>query len=116
MGKKAWLIFSIICVLMVVSVLLLIILLVPITPYVDVEVGGYEAIAKQEYTFNDTINTLEKQHSVTSSDVEKGKKADKYEEGNINPFTPKKDVTIYNEPTLNNDKNNGSTNLTPDSK
>ena len=116
MGKKAWLAFSIICVLIIVSALLLMILLIPETPYTEVEVGGYQNIAKQEYTFNDAINKLENEHKVTSKDVEKGKKTDKYEEGNINPFTPKEDVTIYNEPTLKNDQDSGSKPLTPDSK
>ena len=58
---------------------------------------------------------LKKQYGITESDVNKGKKTDKYDEGNINPFTPKSEVTIYNEPTINNNSNNSGT-LTPDSK
>lgn len=79
------------------------------------QVGGYKQIAKQDYTFSgEQVEQLKQQYSVTESDVNKGKKTDKYDEGNINPFTPKKDVTIYNEPTLKYE--NGSGALTPDSK
>ena len=113
MGKNAWLIFSVICILVVVTVLVLMLVLVPQVEYSGTQAGEYENIAKQEYTFTGDTSTLEQEYTVTTKDVEKGKKTDKYEEGNINPFTPKKEVTIYNEPTL---KNEGSTTLTPDSK
>ena len=58
---------------------------------------------RSEYKFDDSLNnqTLSKEYDITSSDVNKALKQDKYDEGNINPFTPKNEVTIYNEPTLN---------------
>lgn len=113
MGKKAWIVFGIICVVVVVVALVLMLVLVPQVKQNVSQVGEYESIAKQEYTFNGSITKLEKEYEVTSKDVENGKKKDKYEEGNINPFTPKNEVTIYNEPTL---KNEGATELTPDMK
>lgn len=113
MGKKAWIVFSIICVLVVVTVLVLMLALVPQAQYIGTQSNEYQNIAKQEYTFGGSISELKKEYSVTSKDVETGKKKDKFEEGNINPFTPKNEVTIYNEPTL---KNEGSTELTPDRK
>lgn len=113
MGKKAWIVFSIICVVVVVVALVLMLVLVPQAKHVGTQTGEYENIAKQEYTFSGNTSKLEKEYAVTSKDVEKGKKTDKYEEGNINPFTPKGEVTIYNEPTLNNQ---GSSELTPENK
>lgn len=113
MGKKAWIVFSIICVLVVLAVLVCMLVLVPQTNQNTTLTEKYQSIAKQDYTFNKKLETLEKNYNVTQKDVDNGKKTDKYEEGNINPFTPKNEVTIYNEPTL---KNEGSTELTPDRK
>lgn len=114
MGKKAWIVFSITCVLIVVTVLVLMLVLVPQVKQSGTPTSEYENIAKQEYTFiGKEISKLNKEYTITSNDVEKGKKTEKYEEGNINPFTPKGDVNIYNEPTLENE---GSTELTPDRK
>ena len=114
MGVKSWIVYGIICVVVVATALLLLLVLVPETNNTGVQAGEYEKIAKQEYTFSGgQIETLEKQYGVTQATVDKDKKADKFDDGNINPFTPKSEVTIYNEPTL---KNEGSTTLTPDSK
>lgn len=115
MGKKAWITFAIICVVLVILVLVAMLVLVPQVKSSGVTVDAYQKIAKQEYTFNDSnTDSLKKEYTVTTSKVEKGLKTDKYEEGNINPFTPPSEVTIYNEPTL---KNEGSSNpLTPESK
>lgn len=110
MGKKAWIIFSIICVAVVVAVLVGMLVLVPQVKHSGTQTDEYKNIAKQEYTFSGDTSTLEQKYTVTSKDVEQGKKTDKYEEGNINPFTPKNEVTIYNEPTLNNQGSNNSNN------
>jgi len=77
----------------------------------------YNGINKSEYTFDDSVNNqqLSKEYDITSSDVNQGLKQDRYEQGNINPFTPKGEVTIYNEPTLNNGSNTGKP-LTPSDK
>ena len=55
-------------------------------------------------------------YKVTNDDLVDGVKTDKFDEGNINPFTPKKDVNIYNEPTLNIDENKDEAELTPSDK
>jgi len=77
----------------------------------------YVGINKNEYKFNESVNnqTITKEYDITSSDVNKALKQDKYEQGNINPFTPKGDVTIYNEPTLNTGSNTNKP-LTPSDK
>ena len=117
MGKKAWIIFGVVCVVILVAVLVGILLLVPQVKSTGVQVGQYEQLAKQDYTFSGSeLDKLTHQYGVTVSDVNKGKKTDKYDEGNINPFTPKSEVTIYNEPTLENDNKVNSGNLTPDDK
>lgn len=116
-GKKAWVVFICIFVIIIVAALMLMLVLVPQVKSTGVQTGDYEEIAKQEYTFSGTdIPTLETHYGVTQSDVDKGKSTDKFDDGNINPFTPKSEVTIYNEPTLKNESGNGSGQLTPDSK
>lgn len=117
MGKKAWVILVCICVIIIVAALVLMLVLVPQNKSTGTIASNYEEIAKQDYTFSGTeIKTLEKQYVVTESDVNKGKKTDKFDDGNINPFTPKSEVTIYNEPTLENDNKTNSGTLTPDDK
>ena len=116
-GKKAWVVLVCICVIIVVAALVLMLVLVPQNKSTGILAGDYEQIAKQDYTFSGTeIKTLEKQYVVTESDVNKGKKTDKFDDGNINPFTPKSEVTIYNEPTLESDNKTNSGTLTPDDK
>lgn len=115
MGTKAWIALGVVCILVVATALVLMLVLVPQVKSTGTQAGQYQAIAKQEYTFSGTeIDKLKKQYGITESDVNKGKKTDKYDEGNINPFTPKSEVTIYNEPTL--EYENGSGELTPDRK
>lgn len=118
MGKKAWIVFSVVCVSIIAIALVLMLVLVPQSKNAGIQTNAYESIAKQEYTFSGTktADKLKKEYNVTSNDVENGKNTDKYEEGNINPFTPKSEVTIYNEPTIKNEKPNGSTELTPEDK
>ena len=115
MGKKAWITFAIICVLVIILVLVAMLVLVPQVKSAGIPADAYQKVARQEYTFDESnTDSLKKEYTVTTSKVEKGLKTDKYEEGNINPFTPAEEVTIYNEPTL---KNEGSKNpLTPESK
>lgn len=117
MGKKAWIVFIVICLIIIAAALVLMLILVPQVKTTGTQAGSYETLAKQEYTFDGSeIETLKKQYSITEDDVNKGKQTDKYEEGNINPFTPKSEVTIYNEPTKEADVNSGSGTLTPESK
>ena len=77
---------------------------------------SYVGINKNDYTFDNSVNnqTLSKEYGITSSDVSQGLKQDKFDQGNINPFTPKNEVNIYNEPTLNAGNNSGV--LTPNDK
>ena len=120
-GKKTWIIFGGLCIVIIATVLVLLLVLVPQVTTTGIQTNKYEPIAKQEYTFDGSeVENLKKQYGITEQDVNKGKKNNKYEEGNINPFTPNNEVTIYNEPTLEKENNknnaNGSTNLTPDQK
>ena len=117
MVKKAWIAFGIFCVVVVVTALVFMLVSVPQVKSSGVLTGEYNAIARQEYTYSDEkTEQLKHEYTVTSKDVAQGLKNDKYEEGNINPFTPKADVTIYNEPTLKNDVESSGSQLTPDSK
>jgi len=115
-GKKAWIVFGVLCVVVVAAALVLMLVLVPQSKASGVQTEAYEALKKEEYAFDgNTISTLNKQYGITSADVSNGKKNNKYEEGNINPFTPSSEVTIYNEPTKENETLDGSE-LTPDRK
>ena len=110
-GKKGWIVFGIICVAVIAVVLLGVLVLVPQVQSSGLQVGEYQNIAKQEYTYSGrTVETLEKKYGVTSSDVEQGKKTNKYKEGNINP------LTVYNEPTLQRPSSGNNQTLTPDQK
>ena len=116
MGKKAWIIFGLMCVIIVGIALVLMIVLVPQVKSSVGLVNEYNAIAKQEYAYSaERVESLKHEYTINSNDVEKGLKTNKYDEGDINPFTPNNQVTIYNEPTINNSSNNSGT-LTPDSK
>lgn len=101
MGKKEWMLYIIITVGMFAFVAVLLLFSVPQVESVSELPESYKGIVKSEYTFDDSVNenTLTKEYDITSSDVSNGLKKDKYEQGNINPFTPHADVTIYNEPT-----------------
>jgi len=116
-GKKAWIAFAGICVVIVAIVLVCMLVFVPQIKSTGIQAGEYEELAKQEYTFSgNAINKLTQQYGITESDVNKGKQTDKFDDGNINPFTPKSEVTIYNEPTLESDNKTNSGTLTPDDK
>ena len=117
MGKKAWIVFGVVCVVIVAAVLVCMLVLVPQMKATGIQVGDYKELTKQDYTFSGAaIDKLTQQYTVTESDVNKGKKTDKFDDGNINPFTPKSEVTIYNEPTIQNDNKTNSGTLTPDDK
>lgn len=117
MNKKAWIIFGIVAVIIVIAVLVLMLVLVPQLKSSNVQTGEYEALEKKTYTFDGTRTTdsLIQEYTVTTEDVKDGKKTNKYTEGNINPFTPKEQVTVYNEPTIKNENKDVSS-LTPSDK
>ena len=121
MKKREWIIYISITVAVFVMGALGILMLVPqIESYSELP-ETYVEINKGEYTFDDSVNknTLSKEYDINSKDVSQGLKQDKYDEGNINPFTPNNEVTIYNEPSLNigndNNQNDGKP-LTPSDK
>ena len=101
MGKKEWMLYIILTVGMFAFVAVLLLFSVPQVESVSELPESYKGIVKSEYTFDNSVNqnTLTKEHNITAADVSNGLKKDKYEQGNINPFTPSKDVNVYNEPT-----------------
>ena len=116
MGIKEWIIYISVTVAIFVVGAIGMLVLVPQTESRSDLNESYQGINRSEYTYrnNKQDSAIEIQYDITSSDINKALKQDKYDEGNINPFTPKKDVTIYNEPTLN--PNNGSNSNTPAGK
>jgi len=63
----------------------------------------YDEISKNDYTYEDTKYDPQKEenwemHEVNASDIRAGKNQGTYVPGNTNPFTPKDQITIYNEP------------------
>jgi len=76
-GTKAWIVYGIICVVVIATVLVMMLVLVPQATSTGLQAGSYEALAKQEFTFDGSeIDTLKKQYGVTQSDVDKGLKTD----------------------------------------
>lgn len=118
MNKKTWLIFGIVWAVLLMAAIILLIVLIPQDKGVSYSNKTYENIARENYTFSgNNTDTLKKEYSVTADDVSKGLNTNKYKEGNINPFTPKNQITIYNEPTYKPSSSKGSgTSLTPSDK
>ena len=116
MGIKAWVTYVIVFLVILAATLCGIFFLVPQIETTNVQAGEYESIIKMEYTYaGNKVTQKEKDYKITSDVVDKALDEDKYEEGNINPFTPPKDITIYNEPTLMNG-NKDQNNLSPSDK
>ena len=115
-GKKGWMLYIVITVAMFALVAVMLLVSVPQIESTSEIPESYKGIVKSEYTFDDSVNedTLTKEYDITSADISNGLKKDKYEQGNINPFTPNKDVSIYNEPTLKPNTDSGT--LTPSDK
>ena len=118
MSKKTWMIFGIVWAVVILCIIVLLIILIPQSKGTSSKTVKYESVARENYTFSgNSTDTLKREYSVTTDDVSKGKSTNKYKEGNINPFTPKSQVTIYNEPTYKPTNQNGSgSSLTPSDK
>lgn len=117
MEKKLWIALAVICVVIVIIALILLLFLVPQVKNTGLSESKYENIAKQEYTYSGmNEDKLLQQYSVTEDAVNRGKNQKRYKEGNINPFTPNTDVTIYNEPTKKVKQSGSKGNLTPSDK
>ena len=116
MGKKAWIIYILVTiVIFAIGAVGMLVLVPQLNSYSELP-ESYVGINKEEFKFDSSKNqeTYTKEYTITASDVNKGLKQDKFEEGNINPFTPNEELTIYNEPTLENGSNLGP--LTPNDK
>lgn len=124
MDKKTWIVIAISCgivALAVAAVLVCLLFILPSYQETDAQKEAYQTIDQSKYTFSDKDKKIDKDpdpivYKVTNDDLVDGVKTDKFDEGNINPFTPKKDVNIYNEPTLNIDENKSEAELTPSDK
>ena len=110
MGIKEWVIYISITVAIFVVGAIGMLVLVPQTGSHSELKETYQGIDRYEYTYKNNKNdsAINKEYGITSSDISQALKQDKYDEGNINPFTPKQDVTIYNEPTLNTPNNSNT--------
>ncbi len=103
MSKNAWItLISIVVVLVSLALVLMLILIPQSQSYIT---GiTYDKVKKTDFTYEDTKYDPQKEenwemHETNSSQVRDGQVKGQYEPGNINPFTPKGDVTIYNEPS-----------------
>lgn len=105
MGKKEWMLYIIATVALFAIAAVMLLVSVPQLESVSELPESYKGINKSEYTYDESVKqeTLVKEYDITASDVANGLKKDKYEQGNINPFSPSSDVNIYNEPTLKPD-------------
>lgn len=102
MSKNAWItLISIVVVLVSLALVLMLILIPQSKSYIT---GiTYDNVEKSNYTYEDTKYDPQKEenwemHETNSSQIREGEVKGSYDPGNINPFTPKGDITIYNEP------------------
>lgn len=102
MSKNAWIaLISIVVVLVSLALVLMLILIPQSQSYVT---GiAYDNVEKSDFTYEDTKYDPQKEenweiHETNASQVREGQVKGQYDPGNINPFTPKGDISIYNEP------------------
>lgn len=121
MSKNSWITLIAIVIILISLALVLMLILVPqSTSYITGVT--YDKISKDEYTYEDTKYDPQKEenwemHEVNASDIRNGQSTGTYIPGNANPFTPKNEITIYNEPgyvdsngnTLNGSSSNTGT-------
>ena len=113
MSRNSWIYLFLMVTLFVTFTVVLVILFMPKTEEFGNSVS-YTQISADEYKYTSvktdpsTTKPREELYEVTKNDIKNAQNKNEYVPGNINPFTPKKDVTIYNEPSLNG--SNGSTN------
>lgn len=102
MSKNAWItLISVVVVLVSLALVLMLILVPQSNSYITgIE---YDSVEKTQFTYEDTKYDPQKEenwemHETNSSQIREGEVTGSYDPGNINPFTPKGDITIYNEP------------------
>lgn len=111
MKTKAWIaLVSVTVVLIAISMIVLIVFMPQSKALLESDAEEYETVSRYDYTaVIDKDRTANKEsHNVTESIVKEGIIDDTYVPGNSNPFTPNKDLTIYNEPGLVRDTTNTS--------
>lgn len=102
MSKNAWITLISIVVVLVSLALVLMLILIPQSKSYITGVA-YDSVEKGNFTYEDTKYDPQKEenwemHETNSSQIREGEVKGSYDPGNINPFTPKGDITIYNEP------------------
>lgn len=112
MSRNSWIYLIFMVALFVTLAVVLVILFLPKTEEFETTVM-YDKILDDEYKYTNaktdpsTAEPDEVPYEVTQNDIKKAQNKNEYIPGNINPFSPKQDVTIYTEPSLAG--NSGST-------
>ncbi|MBR5227816.1 MAG: hypothetical protein IKV94_04170 [Clostridia bacterium] len=102
MSKNLWITLAIVLVIVVALALVLMMILIP--PSAPIVTGiSYDSIVKTDFTYTDTKYDPQKEenwemHEIENADITSGINSGIYDPGNTNPFTPKGDLNIYNEP------------------
>lgn len=104
MSRNSWIYLMLMVMLIVTLTVVLVILFLP-EPEEFNSVVSYEKINEDEYKYasvktDPSTTQLKEEYGVTQNDIKNAQKKNEYIPGNINPFTPKAEVTIYNEPSL----------------
>lgn len=116
MSKNAWITLISIVVVLVSLALVLMLILVPQSKSYITGIE-YDSVEKTKFTYEDTKYDPQKEenwemHETNSAQIREGEVKGSYDPGNVNPFTPKGDITIYNEPSASigsGSTSNGST-------
>lgn len=112
MSRNSWIYLILMVMLFVTLTVVLVILLMPQSEEFESSVS-YTQISEDEYKYTSvktdpSTTQIQENYEVTQNDIKKAQNKNEYVPGNINPFTPKGEVTIYNEPSLSG--GNGSAN------
>lgn len=111
MSRNSWIYLIFMVALFVTLAVVLVILFLPKTEEFETSVM-YDKLLESEYKYTETKKDPSKEeakeeYEVSLSDIKNAQNINEYIPGNINPFSPKQDVTIYTEPSLL--EGNGST-------
>lgn len=111
MSRNSWIYLIFMVAMFVTLAVVLVILFLPKTEEFETSVM-YDKLLESEYKYTETKKDPSKEeakeeYEVSLSDIKNAQNKNEYIPGNINPFSPKQDVTIYTEPSLL--EGNGST-------
>lgn len=120
MSRNSWIMFGMVAIVVISILLVALLILVPQSePLTEGIVDDYEKIAESEYSYTQSKDiseeAMKETYSVTSEDIQEGKAAKLYKQGNTDPFAAIGGTTAGSGNSSNNG-NSGSTGNNSSSK